>query len=63
MTNQNEKERAETGKGVLRVPCALCYGSCEMKRIERPLTQLMHVAKAIKFQHSCAYIHLPLKSG
>lgn len=23
----------------------------------------MHIAKAMKFQHSCAYIHLPLKSG
>lgn len=23
----------------------------------------MHIAKAIKLQHSCAYIHLPLKSG
>ncbi len=61
MTNQVRKrdgERSPEGTW-----CTMLGELWNEANIEWLLTQFMHIAKAIKFQHSCAYIHLPLKSG
>ncbi len=60
-TNQVRKRDGERSpEGIL---CAMLGELWNEANTERLLTQFMHIAKAIKFQHSCAYIHLPLKSG